>query len=51
VRTVTLIGADTHVVMKARVFNPFQLAAVMKSQVFIPFAFFGVALVVAYIVG
>jgi hypothetical protein len=37
VRTVTLIRADTHVVM--------------KSQVFIPFAFFGVALVVAFIVG
>lgn len=47
----TLIRADTHVVMKSQVFNAFQVAGVMKSQVFIPFAFFGVALVVAYIVG
>jgi hypothetical protein len=37
VRTVTSIARDT--------------SHVMKSQVFIPFAFFGLALVVAFIVG
>lgn len=36
-RTVTLIRPDTHLVM--------------KSQVVIPFAFFGLALVVAVILG
>ena len=44
-RTVTLIRADIHIVMKAAVLP------IIKTQVGISFAFFGVALVVAYIVG
>jgi hypothetical protein len=48
VRTVTLIRADTHHVMKLVALKSLVL---MRTQVFIPFAFFGVALVVAYIVG
>lgn len=44
-RTVSLIRADIHIAMKARVLP------MMKTQAGISFAFFGVALVVAYIVG
>lgn len=47
----TSIRADTHDVMKSQVFRFAFAGAVVKTQVFIPFAFFGVALVVAYIVG